>query len=87
MSKGDAELAALIAAVDGDVQLQIEVGNAIGKFRRRRDIAINAKEAADLLPVIGYKAVAERKGCHPSTVYRREARSRKKVFARTNPLA
>jgi hypothetical protein len=44
MSKGDAELAALVAAVDGDDQLQLELGHVVGKFRRRREREINARE-------------------------------------------
>lgn len=85
--KGDTEIAALVAAVDGDDQLQLELGNALGKFLRRRERAINAQEAAALLPVIGYEAYCERKGVRPSTAYRRLQRSREKLFARNIPVA
>lgn len=85
--RGDTELAALVAALDGDDQLQVELGHVVGKFRRRRERAINAQEAAELLPVIGYEAFVERKGCHPSTAYRRMHRSREKTFAQKISLA
>lgn len=87
MAKGDAEMAALVAAIDGDDQLQLEIGHVIGKFRRRLEREINAREAAELLPVVGYEALAERKKVHPSTLYRRMHRSREKTFARKIPLA
>lgn len=81
--KGDAELAALVAAVGGDLKLELELGEAMGKFRRRVERAITDKQTADLLPQVQKATVvAERKGCHISTVYRRLQRSREKSFAR-----
>lgn len=75
MSRGDAELAALVLAVDGDDELQLDLGRVVGRFRARRDREIQAREAAQLLPTHGADAVAERQGCHRVTVYRRARRA------------
>lgn len=74
MGNGDKELEALIAAVCGDDELQLEVGDALGRFRRRRDAAIIAQEAARLLP-LGADIAAIRQRCHRSTIYRRARRA------------
>lgn len=71
---GDAEMAALVAAVDGDVELELALGELIGRFRRKREAAIRDQEAARLLP-LGYKVAAERLGVCPATVYNRAARA------------
>lgn len=73
MAKGDAEMAALVAAVDGDDKLQLELGDALGRFRRRRDQQVTDMQAAELLPR-GVVVVMERQGCHRSTAYRRALR-------------
>lgn len=77
MQTGDKELAALVAAVDGDDKFQLELGEALGRFRRRRQLEIDAQQAADLLPR-GVVAVMERQGCHRSTAYRRALRVARK---------
>lgn len=88
MKSGDAEVAALVAAVDGDWRFEIELGEVLGRFRRRRDAEIRDREAADLLPHIGADAVAERQGCDRVTVYRRAKRAtRRAVVAFRPPLA
>lgn len=48
--KGDAELAALVVAVDGDAELEVALGEALGKFRARRQRAIDDMEIAKLIP-------------------------------------
>jgi hypothetical protein len=74
--KGDNELAALIDAIDGDVKLEVEIGEALGRFRVRRDRAIRDREAADLLH-LGWRVVAERQeGICKSAVYKRAERGR-----------
>jgi hypothetical protein len=50
MAKGDAEMAALVAAVDGDVEFELAVGELLGKFRARRQRAIEDMEIAKLIP-------------------------------------
>lgn len=88
MAKGDAEMAALVAAVSGDLKFELELGEVLGRFRRRVDRAVTDQETAELLPKVQKAAlVAERKGCHVSTVYRRLQRSREKTVARNSPLA
>lgn len=74
--KGDAELEALIRAVDGDDRLQIELGEALGRFRKRRERDARDMQIADLLPQ-GADAVMQRFGCPRSTVYWRAARGRR----------
>lgn len=84
--KGDAELEALIRAVDADDRLQIELGEALGRFRKRREREIADMQAAQLLP-LGAEVVAIRQRCHRSTVYRRARRSRLYKVARQSPDA
>lgn len=67
--KGDNELAALVAATDADEQCQVEMGEALGRFRRRRDAAIRDQEAANLLP-LGRDVAAECLSVAQSTVYK-----------------
>lgn len=74
--KGDNEMAALVAAVDGDASLELELGDVLGRFRRRRDAAIRDQEAAALLP-LGACVAAERQRVHRATVYRRVSRFQK----------
>lgn len=75
MTNGDAEILALLIALDGDDELQIALGEAVGRFRRRRDAAIRDQEAARLLP-LGADVVAIRQGCHRVTAYRRAQRAK-----------
>lgn len=74
--KGDNELAALVAATDADEQCQVEIGDALGRFRARRDRAIRDQEAARLLP-LGAEIAATRAHCHRATIYRRVSRFQK----------
>jgi len=74
--KGDDELAALVAALDADERLEVELGEAVGRFRARRALAILEQEAAQLLP-LGACIAAERQRCHRATVYRRVSRFQK----------
>jgi len=76
--KGDSELAALVAAVDGDARLEVELGEALGRFRRRREAEIRDREAAELLP-LGREIAAERLGVVASTVYKMTHRHRRRV--------
>jgi hypothetical protein len=80
MSNGDAELAALVAAVDGDIELEIALGEALGKFRVRKDRAIRDQQAAELLP-LGWRVVAERFDVSKATVYNMNQRARSKRIA------
>lgn len=74
--KGDSELAALVSAVDGDARLEVELGEALGRFRTRHARAMLESQAAELLPRgAGEAAAAQR--CHRSTVYRRVSRFQK----------
>jgi len=81
--KGDDELAALIAALDGDARLEVEVGEAIGRFRARRTREIMDRQAAELLPH-GREVAAERLGVAPSTVYKMTHRHRRRVSTATH---
>lgn len=74
MSSGDAEMSALVVALDGDAEFEIALGEMVGRFRRRRDMEIQSREAARLLP-LGADVVAMRQGCHRATVYRRAHRA------------
>lgn len=73
--KGDSEVAALVAAVDGDAEFEVAIGEALGRFRRRRDAAIRDKEAADLLH-LGWRVIAEKQGGCRATAYNRASRGR-----------
>jgi hypothetical protein len=82
--KGDREIEALVTALDGDEEFQLDLGVLVGKFRRRQDQAIRDMEAARLLP-LGAGIAAIRQHCHRSTVYRRVSRAMK--VARLKPDA
>lgn len=84
MQKGDAEMAALIAALDGDEKFQLELGSLVGRFRKRRELDIASRQAADLLPR-GVVVVMERQGCSRATAYRRASRLAKN--SRATPAA
>jgi triphosphoribosyl-dephospho-CoA synthetase len=86
--KGDAELAALVVAVDGDAELEVALGEAMGRFRRRREQWDLEAEAARLLPTHGANAVAELQCVDRVTVYRRAKRAtRRFVVALRSPVA
>ena len=74
--KGDAEMLALIAALDADDKAQSEIGETVGRLRARQDRAIRDMEAAELLP-LGAETACSRQGCHKSTLYRRVSRFQK----------
>lgn len=84
MQKGDLEIMAVVTAVDGDDRLQIELGEALGRFRRRREQEITDRQAADLLPK-GVVLVMQRQGCSRSTAYRRASRVSLKKSRATFP--
>jgi hypothetical protein len=76
MGNGDKELMALIVALDGDIRLEMELGDAVGRFRARRDREIRDMQAAELLP-LGPVVAAERLGVAVSTVYKMTHRHRR----------
>lgn len=73
--KGDNELAALIDAIDGDVKLEVEIGEVIGRFRLRRERDIEDMEIAQLIPR-GVAVVIERYGGSRRNNFRRAGRGR-----------
>ena len=73
--KGDSELAALVAAVDGDARLEVELGEALGRFRRRRERDAQDMEIAQLIPR-GVDAVIERFGGSRRNNFRRAGKGR-----------
>jgi hypothetical protein len=73
--KGDDELTALVAALDADDECQIALGEAVGRFRRRRERDIMDRQAAMLLP-LGWRVVVERLGGCKATAYNRAERGR-----------
>lgn len=73
--KGSAEMAALIAAVDGDADFELALGELVGRWRKKQEAAIRDREAADLLP-LGWRVVVERLGGCKATAYNRAARGR-----------
>ena len=83
---GGNEMQALIEAIDGDDEFQIDLGDLVGRFIRKRDAAIRDMEAARLLP-LGAEVVAIRQSCHRSTVYRRVSRANKVARQKPNATA
>jgi hypothetical protein len=77
MAKGDAEMAALVAAVDGDVEFEIDLGILVGRLRAKQERAIRDQEAATLLP-LGWRVVAERFDVSKATVYNMNQRAQSK---------
>jgi hypothetical protein len=75
--KGDNELAALVAATDADEQCQIELGEALGRLRARRDRAIRDQQAAELLP-LGREVASSRLETCVSNVYKMARRHRRR---------
>ena len=76
--------AALQAEIGAGVEFELDLGELIGKYRRKHDRAMLDAEAARLLP-LGPDVAAEAAGCHRVTVYRRAARAKR--VARIFPLA
>lgn len=74
---GDKELEALVAALDGDAELELALGDVVGRFRKRRDRAIRDMEAAQLLH-LGSDALTERFNVSRRTVYYMAERGRRK---------
>ena len=83
--KGNAEMAALVAALDGDAEFEMALGELVGKLRRRQEAAIRDREAAELLP-LGRFVAAERLGVATSTVYKMTRRFRRR-FSTVDPAA
>lgn len=73
---------ALAAEIGHSASFELELGELIGKYRRRRrkEVALMAAEdtAFELLRRGEADNLAERQGCHRVTVYRRAARARKR---------
>ena len=65
-------------------EFELDLGELVGRFRRKHDRAMLDAEAARLLP-LGAVVVAERQECHRVTAYRRAARA--KIVALNFPLA
>jgi hypothetical protein len=84
MAKGDAEMAALVAAVDGDVEFELALGELIGRLRRQHERDIEDMEIAKLIPH-GSAAVIERFGTPLRTTFRRASRGRKLIRMRATP--
>lgn len=80
MAKGDAEMAALVAAIDGDAELELDLGALVGRWRAKQERAIRDREAAELLP-LGWRVVAERFDVSKATVYNMNQRARSKRIA------
>lgn len=83
--KGNAEMAALIAAVDGDADFELALGELVGRWRKKQEAAIRDREAAELLP-LGRTIAAERLHVAPSTVYKMAHRFRRS-FSTAKPAA
>ena len=80
----DALIGAMRAEYGAGDCFEVELGELIGKYRRKHDRAMIDAETARLLP-LGVEVAAERKHCHRSTVYRRASRA--KSVARLLPSA
>lgn len=74
----------LAAEIGAGVDFQLDLGELIGRYRRRHERNMLEVEAARLLPN-GAEVVAERQRCHRATAYRRAARAN--VVARKIPDA
>lgn len=76
---------ALAAEIGAGVDFELDLGDLIGKYRRKHDRRMLDAEAARLLP-LGPDVAAERQNCHRVTVYRRAARARvaSKILLATN---
>ena len=83
--KGNAEMAALVAALDGDAEFEMALGELVGKLRRKQEAAIRDREAAELLP-LGRHVAAERLHVAQSTVYKMAHRYRRR-FSTVEPAA
>lgn len=77
-------LEALAAEIGRCDELELELGELIGKYRRKHDREVTDRETARLLP-LGIAVATERAGCHRSTIYRRVSRAQK--VARLPPRA
>lgn len=92
MKASDAAMSELCTSlaqeIGAGVEFELELGELIGKYRRKHDRRMLESEAARLLP-LGAEVVAERQSCHRVTAYRRAARARKvvapKILSATNP--
>ena len=73
----------LAQEIGAGVDFELELGELIGKYRRKHDRRMVDAEADRLLP-LGPSIAAERQSCHRVTVYRRAARAR---VAAKKPLA
>lgn len=79
----------LAAEIGAGAEFEVELGELIGKYRRKHDRAMLDAEADRLLPSLGIAVAVERIGAHKSTIYRRveRARTRLRIVAANPPLA
>lgn len=76
--KGNDEMAALVIAVMGDTQLEVELGEVLGRFRARHEREMRDRQAADLLP-LGRGIAAQRLHVAESTVYKMVHRHARRI--------
>ena len=75
---------ALRAEIGSTMDFDLDLGELVGRYRKRHERHMRDVEAARLLP-LGAEVVAERQHCHRVTVYRRARRAR--IVAFRPPLA
>jgi hypothetical protein len=78
VNNGNKEMAALVVAVDGDLDFELSLGEFVGKWLRKKDQAIRDREAAELLP-LGREVAAARLKVKPGTVYKMMHRHRRRL--------
>ena len=78
----------LAQEIGAGADFELDMGELIGKYRRRFSRAMAEQEAAKLLP-LGAEIAAERQHCHRATVYRRAMRAirARKIVAPLIPRA
>lgn len=80
MKASDEAMGKLLDALASEIgrwdELELELGEVIGKYRRRHEREMADRETARLLP-LGMAVAIERTGCHRSTIYRRVSRANK----------
>lgn len=88
MSKSNQAMDALVEAMRAEygasAEFEVELGGLIGRYRAKHQRALQAMQAAQLLP-FGAEVVAIRQHCHRSTAYRRAKRA--KIVASNLPDA
>lgn len=69
----------LNAEIGAGADFELDLGELVGRYRRRHERHMRDVEAARLLP-LGAEVVAERQACHRVTAYRRAARAKVVAF-------